>query len=620
MILLQAEDLTKSYNEKPLFTDISFGIHKGQKVALIAKNGTGKTTLLKILAGIEHADTGNVIIRNDLSLAYLDQNPTFDDDMKVLEGVFDLARDKKTWLNSFQETISINDTDVFTEDYLKEAHEQKESLQLKQILSQLEINNFEQKIGTLSGGQKKRLALAAVLIGEPDILLLDEPTNHLDVHMIDWLEKYLERANCTLFMVTHDRYFLDRVCNDIIEIDNGQLYRYKGNYSYFLEKRSERIHSENSLVEKSRNLMRKELEWMRRMPLARTTKSKARIDAFYDLKKTAESKRIDKDLKITFKAARLGKKIIEIDYISKKYDSNVLFDNFAYTFKPLEKIGIVGKNGSGKTTLLNVIAALEKPDKGQLNYGETLSIGYYRQEGISFNEDQKVIDIAKEIAEVIPMSDGSKVSASEFLRHFLFTNEMQYTPVSKLSGGEKRRLYLMTILMRNPNFLILDEPTNDFDILTLNVLEEYLNNFKGCVLMVSHDRFFMDKIVEHLFVFEENGVINDFPGNYTQYMLHKKAKELKYKKEITNQIVQKEKVNHIKEKPKKLSYKEQKEFDALELELEALENEKRTIEEDMTKNTLTHDEILQKSLRLEEILRLIDQKSDRWLELSLLTE
>jgi len=621
MIYLQVDNLSKSFNEKLLFENISFGVHKGQKIALIAKNGTGKSTLLKIIAGLETMSTGSIVMRNDLTYDYLDQNPVFDENLSVIEGVFASSKSIIKIVKEYEEALVTGDKKRLSNatDMMDQNNAWDYEAGIKQILGQLNITQLDQKIGELSGGQKKRLALAAVLISEPDLLILDEPTNHLDLDMIIWLEKYLERSNCTLLMVTHDRYFLDRVCNDILEIDEGKLFRYKGNYSYFLEKRNERIENENTVVEKSRNLLRKELEWMRRMPKARTHKSKARIETFYDIKEIASSKRIEKKIKLNLKGTRLGKKIMEINYIGKSFGDLKLLENFTYTFKRNEKIGIVGKNGCGKTTLLNILTSHVSPDSGNIDIGETVVMGYYEQDGIQFDENQRVIDIAKEIAEVVKMSDGSKVSAGEFLKQFLFTAEMQYTLVAKLSGGEKRRLYLMTVLMRNPNFLVLDEPTNDLDILTLNVLEDYLNAFNGCVLIVSHDRFFMDKIVEHLFVFEGETVVRDFPGNYSRYLDYKELKEEQARR-LQPKTERPVKEKNTNEKPKKLTYKEQKEFEALEAEISQLESEKTNIETILYDGSLQHEEVLEKSNRLGEIIKLLDKKSDRWLELSLMVE
>lgn len=621
MILLQAENLSKSYNEKWLFQSLSFGIHKGQKIALIARNGAGKTTLLRIIAGMEVTDTGAVVMRNDLTIGFLDQNPVFSEGATVMEAIFESDNPDMRTVKAYEEALAAGNKDSITEisDVMTRRNLWDYEATVKQILSELHLNNFEQAVATMSGGQRKRLALASVLISRPELIILDEPTNHLDLDMIVWLERFLERSNCTLLMVTHDRYFLDRVCNDIIEIDDGKLFRYKGNYGYFLEKRNERLDNQNTVTEKARNLFRKELDWMRQTPQARTTKSKSRIDSFYEVKEIASSRRIEKNVKLDMKSIRLGKKIMEINYISKSYGALQLLENFTYIFKPGEKIGIVGRNGCGKTTLLDILTGRIAPDKGTIDIGETVSMGYYTQEGIAFNEEQRVSDIIKEIADVVVMSNGNKISSSEFLRQFLFTNEMQFTPVSKLSGGEKRRLYLMTVLMRNPNFLVLDEPTNDLDILTLNVLEDYLINYRGCVLMVSHDRYFTDKIADHLFVFEGDTVVKDFPGNYSQYLAWKERQAAAEKK----QAPQKEKPVREKtaqEATKKLTYKEQKEFDTLSREIEALETEKQQLEQALYSENPKHEEVMSASARLGEIIRLLDEKSDRWLELGMLGE
>lgn len=621
MILLQAENLSKSYNEKSLFEGLSFGIHKGQKIALIAKNGTGKTTLLKILAGREDADTGTIVMRNDLSYAYLDQNPLFDDTLSVIESVFAGAGSEATIIKAYEQALLSGDKDriASTYDSMTRLNLWDYEAQLKQILGQLEITDFAQLTGALSGGQKKRLALASVLISRPELLILDEPTNHLDLDMIIWLERYLERLNCTLLMVTHDRYFLDRVCNDIIEMDDGRLYRYSGNYAYFLEKRDERIDNENMVVSRARNLYGRELEWMRQTPQARTTKSKSRIDSFYEVQEIASSKRIEKKINLDMKTTRLGKKIMEIYYIGKSYDGKKLLENFTYTFKRNERIGIVGKNGCGKTTLLDILTGHIPADSGYIDLGDTVKIGYYRQEGIQFKEEQRVIDIARDIADVIVMNNGNKVSVSEFLRQFLFTNEMQYTQVARLSGGERRRLYLMTVLMQNPNLLILDEPTNDLDILTLNVLEDYLCHFNGCVLMVSHDRYFMDKIVEHLFVFEGESVVKDFPGNYSDYLLYKERADVRARK-LQPKTEKTAREKPVIDRPVKLTYKEQKEYEALEAEIAELEAEKKQLEETLCTDATDHEKVMAVSARLGEIISLLDQKSDRWLELGMKTE
>jgi ATP-binding cassette subfamily F protein uup len=493
-------------------------------------------------------------------------------------------------------------------------------VKIKQMLSILKLDNLDQQVSTLSGGQLKRLALAVTLINEPDFLLLDEPTNHLDLDMIEWLEEYLMKTRTTLFMVTHDRYFLDRVCNEIIEIDEKAAYSYKGNYSYFLEKREERLISKNLSTEKAQNLLRTELEWMRRMPKARSHKAKYRIDSYYNLKEQADYRRNERQVDINVKSTRLGNKILVLDHVSKRFDDLVMFNDLSYTFSRFEKIGIIGRNGVGKTTFLNLITQQLAPDAGKIEIGETVVYGYYQQQGLQFRPDQKVIDIVKEIADVVTLGDGNQISISQFLTHFLFPPEMQYVPVSKLSGGEKRRLYLMTVLMRNPNFLILDEPTNDLDIVTLNILEEYLLNFQGCLIIVSHDRFFMDKLVDHLFIFEGEGMVYDFPGNYSDFRASRKIQELE---EAKLQAAEKQKANTTQVKTKaapagktKLSFKEQKELEQLESDLKNLEDEKKQIETEISTGSLEHNSLLEKSNRIGEVLKLIDEKTDRWLELN----
>jgi ATP-binding cassette subfamily F protein uup len=488
-------------------------------------------------------------------------------------------------------------------------------VKIKQILTQLAITNYQQKIGTLSGGEKKRVALAGVLINEPDFLILDEPTNHLDLSMIEWLEEYLKKTNSTLFMVTHDRYFLDRVCNDIIELDEGEIYRYKGNYTYFLKKREERLHNQQAEVEKARNLLRKEEDWVKRMPKARGTKAKYRIDKYHELKDIASQQREDKELSLDVKASRMGKKIIHLKHVSKGYDQQLFVKYFSYNFSRFEKVGIVGPNGCGKTTFLNMLAGIEQPDEGEIDKGETIKIGYYKQEGISFDEDQRVIDTVQEIADTIQMGDGRTFTAKQFLRYFLFEDKMQYVKVAKLSGGEKRRLYLLTVLMGKPNFLILDEPTNDLDIMTLSVLEEYLASFNGCVVIVSHDRYFLDNIIDHLFVFQGEGKIKDFPGNYSHY-------REKIRKAMTSDHKQEKEKKEKAAKPKKksVSYKVKKEFEELSKEIEQLEAEKKNLEQEMSEGMLDNDQAIEKSNRIGEINEVLEEKTMRWFELSEIME
>ena len=612
---LQVENISKSFGEITLFENLSFGINKGQNIALIAKNGIGKTSLLNIIAGEDSPDTGKISIRNGISISYLKQSPDFNPENSVIEQVFDSSSEIINVIKRYEVVINNND-----KSQLAQIMNEMDALQawdfevkVKQILSKLNIFDLSKKVKYLSGGQIKRVALANALINEPDLLILDEPTNHLDLEMIEWIEEYLKSTQSTMLMVTHDRYFLNRVCNEIIELDNNQLYTYNGNYNYFLEKRDLRIQNHNSNVERAQNLLRKELDWMRRSPQARTTKSKSRIDAFYDLEKKASQKRSENKINLNIKSSRLGKKILELYYINKSFDNNLLIKDFSYKFVRGEKIGIIGVNGSGKSTLLNIITQSLKPDSGKIEVGETVNYGYYRQEGISFNENQRVIDAVKEIAEVVILGDGKKLSIKQFLNYFLFPNEMHHHHISKLSGGERRRLYLLTILMKNPNFLILDEPTNDLDIMTLNVLEEYLINFSGCVVIVSHDRYFMDKIVDHIFVFEDGGKIKDFPGNYSNYKDYKTKLELSAKKSAKKSNTQ-EKTGKPKS-VKKFSYKEKREYEILESEIESLNKEKEILETEISSNTLDTNELISKSSRLGEVINLLDSKELRWLEL-----
>ncbi len=624
---LQIENLTKSFGDLLLFEGISFGVSEGQRIALIAKNGTGKTTLLNIIAGLEDKDSGNVVFRRDLKISFLQQDPSFSGELSVLEACFSSD-------NEVIKTLARYESYMLHEESGKE-HPKGESLEelmhlmdyhkawdyetrVKQILSQLKIKDFDKKVGLLSGGQLKRVALANALICEPDLLIMDEPTNHLDLEMIEWLENYLTRSNITLLMVTHDRYFLDRVCNVILELENRNIFSYSGNYSYYLEKHQERIEVFNAELDRANNLFRKELDWMRRQPQARATKARARIDSFKDLEVKVSQKFVEKNVKLSVKSSYLGSKIFEAKYISKSYGDLKLLDNFYYNFARFEKVGIVGKNGTGKSTFLKMLMGEEKPDSGSFDIGETVVFAYYSQTGLKFNEEMKVIDAVRDIAEEINIGDGKKLSASQFLQHFLFTPETQHNFIHKLSGGEKRRLYLCTVLMRNPNFLVLDEPTNDLDILTLNILEDYLADFKGCVLVVSHDRYFMDKIVDHMLVFEGDAKIRDFPGNYSQYrdwleVQQEKERLEKSVKAVNNQ----QDTNRQKsERPRKLSYKEQKELENLEIEIQALESEKKDIETTLSSGECSGTEIEKMAIKLSEISASIEKKSDRWLELS----
>ena len=614
---LQVENLSKSYGDLTLFEGISFGVGQGQKIALIAKNGTGKTSLLNIIAGIDSQDSGEIIFRNDIKVAYLQQNPDLDHNNTVLNEVFNSNDPVLSVIRDYEKALETNDQEKMTEmiekmdQYKAWDYENK----VKQILSKLKITNFDQVIGQLSGGQKKRVGMAKVLITNPDFLILDEPTNHLDLEMIEWLEEYLNKSKGTLLMVTHDRYFLDRVCNEIIELDANSIFTYKGNYSYYLEKRAERIENSNAEVGKAQKLLKTEQEWMRRMPQARGTKAKYRIDAFYELKKKAASGFKEDSMELDIKSARLGKKILELDGLHKSFGDLTILNDFSYKFQRGEKIGIVGKNGTGKSTFLNIITQNLEADSGTIEIGETVVYGYYKQDGISINEDERIIDVIKEIAESIDLGNGKVMSASQFLEYFLFPPKTQYNYVSKLSGGEKRRLYLMTVLMRNPNFLILDEPTNDLDIMTLNVLEDYLLNFKGCLIIVSHDRYFMDKVVDHMFVFEGKGKIRNFPGNYTIYRdtITEEEKEIK---KLDKQVKPKKEKPKSNNNAKKLSFKEKREFEQLEIDLEQLNQEKEDLEQALSSGTLSNDDLMEKSSRIQTVIDLIDEKELRWLELS----
>lgn len=617
MNYLQAEGITKSYGDLVLYSGINLSVEKEQHVAIIANNGAGKTSLLRILAGADTPDTGSVIVRNDLTVGYLEQEPNLNHELTVIEEVFESSDLTMQTVKEYEEACQSNDTERLANatNAMDHAKAWNYESRIKQILSQLNINNFAQKVGQLSGGQKKRLALAKTLIHEPDILILDEPTNHLDLNMIEWLETFLNTSKCTLIMVTHDRYFLDRVCNIIYEIDDKQIFKYRGNYSYFLAKREERIYNQNSEIEKARQLYKKELDWINRMPQARGTKAKYRIDAFEDIKDAAFKSIKNEQMQIDIKSARLGTKIIDMFSIYKRFGEKVLLDDFTYQFKRGEKIGIVGTNGIGKTTLLNIITGNEPCDKGKIEVGTTIQMGYYKQEDVSFNNDKRVIEVIQEIAEDIAMSDGRRLSPTQFLNYFLFPHSMHYAYISKLSGGERKRLYLMTVLMRNPNFLILDEPTNDLDIVTLNVLEDYLAQYDGCVLIVSHDRFFMDKVVDHLFVFEGNGKIKDYPGNYTQYR-EWKSQKAKIESSTVKAEQPQTKVKERPEEKRRLTFKEKKEFEQLETDIDALETEKKQIEDALSGGESDAQKIMELSARFEEVKKQLDEKSDRWIELS----
>ena len=585
---LEVQSLTKSFGSLVLFENISFSIAERQKVGLIAKNGTGKSTLLSLLSGKDGYDSGDIIYRRDLKVGFLEQSPVFDPDDTVLDACFNHHGDDEKVLKA------------------------------KQILTQLKIRNLQQPMGQLSGGQQKRVALANVLITEPDLLILDEPTNHLDLEMIEWLEGFLNRGNKTLLMVTHDRYFLDRVCSVILEIDDRTIYTYRGNYSYYLEKRQERIDNRRAEIARANNLYRTELDWMRRQPQARGHKAKYREDAFYDLERIAKSRIEERAIRLKASNVYIGSKIFECQYISKAFDDTVIMKDFYYNFSRFEKMGIVGNNGTGKSTFLKMLLGQMAPDDGRIVIGETVRFGYFSQEGLKFDDQQKVIDVVRDIAEYVDLGSGRHLSASQFLQHFLFTPEQQHNYVYKLSGGEKRKLYLCTVLMRNPNFLVLDEPTNDLDIVTLQILEEYLQDFPGCVIVVSHDRYFMDKVVDHLLVFKGQGEIKDFPGNYTQY---REWQALQPKEAVSaSKPAQIATVNSTLTMPKqgkrKMSFKEKREFEQLEREIEALETEKKQIEEALSSGSLSVNEITTMSKRLPQLTDELDEKSMRWLELS----
>jgi len=624
---LSVEAVSKSYGAKKLFDSISFGLNQGQRTALIAKNGAGKSTLLKIITGKEIPDAGTVTFRKDITVTYLDQNPLFDENSTVLEAIYNTGNPALNAVRDYELAL-----EAFENDYNDETQKRLElctakidelnawdtDSKVKEVLQRLKIAFLDKKISMLSGGQKKRVALAKVLIDEPHLLILDEPTNHLDVEMIEWLENYLVSLNLTLLLVTHDRYFLDSVCTEIIEIDNTKLYTYKGNFQYYVEKKAERESIESSEIDKAKNLFRRELEWVRKMPKARGTKSKSRLNAFEDTKDKAFSGKTETKLELGVKMSRIGGKILEFVKIKKAFGDTKIVNEFSYIFKKGEKIGVIGKNGVGKSTFLNMIMGLEKPDSGDIQTGETIVFGYYSQEGLKLNEDKRVIEVVKDIAEFIPLADGTKLSASGLLTKFLFPPDVQYSMVSKLSGGERRRLYLMTILIKNPNFLILDEPTNDLDIVTLSVLEDFLTAFQGCVLIVTHDRYFMDKMVDHLFVFEGAGVVRDFPGNYTEYRDKKELeeKQLGSTTVTTTQPIELPVINKTEGSKRKISFKEKFEYEQLEKEIAELEAEKNRLTELLSAGTSNANEIADYSIKIGNVIAALDEKTLRWLELS----
>ena len=586
--MLEVRNLTKSFGSLVLFENICFSVAQGQKVGLIAKNGTGKSTLLSIIAGHEGADSGSVVFRRDVKVGFLEQSPRFNPEESVLDACFN------------------------------HKGEEEKVLKAKQVLTQLKINDLSQPMGQLSGGQQKRVALANALINEPDILILDEPTNHLDLEMIEWLEDFLSRGRKTLLMVTHDRFFLDRVCSVIIELDDRQTYTYRGNFSYYLEKRQERIDARRAEIARANNLYRTELEWMRRQPQARGHKARYREEAFYELEKVAKQRMEERQMRLKSSNVYIGSKIFECQYITKVFDDKkVIMRDFYYNFNRFEKMGIVGNNGTGKSTFVKMLLGELQPDNGKIVVGETVRFGYFSQEGLKFNDTQKVIDVITDIADYVDLGNGKHLSASQLLQHFLFTPEQQYNYVSKLSGGEKRKLYLCTVLMRNPNFLVLDEPTNDLDITTLSILEEYLQDFPGCVIVVSHDRFFMDRVVDHLLVFKGDGVINDFPGNYSQYREWSALQSKETEKAKDNESKEKKTAaSYRNDTRRKLSFKEKREFEQLEKEIASLEAERKTLEEQLCSGTLSVDELTEKSRRLPMLKEELEEKEMRWLELS----
>ena len=623
MNYLSGENLRKDLGERILFTDLDLSINKGEKVALVANNGTGKSSLLKILAGVEDPDRGVVRVRKGVRLAYLSQEPQFEEHLTIQELIDSSSSNVLSIIRAYEEALEQNSKEhnPQTERNLSDASTAMDEAdawdferKLKELLSRFNIHEYQQPIKSLSGGQKKRMAIALVLLQQPDLLLLDEPTNHLDLEMIEWLEKYLSKSGISLLMVTHDRYFLDTVCTHILELADSKLKLYKGNYAYFLEKKAELEAAENVEIGKAHQLMKSELDWMRRSPKARTTKSKSRIQAFYDTEKKAKSGKTTQELSLSVKMTRIGGKILELKKLYKSFDENVILKGFDYTFKKGERIGIVGKNGTGKSTFLNMIMGLEDPDSGKINRGDTIVFGYYSQQGMKLKPGKRVIEVLKDVADVIELANGAKITASQLLNKFLFPPAMQHQFVEKLSGGEKRRLYLLTVLMKNPNFLILDEPTNDLDILTLNKLEDFLADFKGCILLVSHDRYFLDRLVDHLFVFKGAGEIKDFNGTYTEFRLQQDAQQKQDKVQYQEEKV---KAKPKTEKPKtKLSFKEKYEFETLESEIEELENKKAELEQQLNDNSSDYEMATSISNELGGVITALNTKSDRWLELS----
>lgn len=614
MNYLSVENISKSFGARTLFENVSFGINKDQKIAFVAKNGTGKSTILNIINGLDFPDTGQIVMRKGIRMEFLSQEPNLQDELTIEESIFASDNDILKVIERYEKALeNMDDQEAYqlAFDQMDQYNAWDFETQYKQILFKLKLEDLKLKVKNLSGGQRKRLALAIVLINKPDLLILDEPTNHLDLEMIEWLEDYFAKESITLFMVTHDRFFLERVCNEIIELDNGKIYQYKGNYSYYLQKKEERIASENASIDKAKNLFVKELDWMRRQPKARTTKSKSRQDDFYIIKEKAHSRRKEHQLELEINMERMGSKIIEMHNVSLNYGDKVILKNYNYTFNRGERIGIIGKNGTGKSTFLNILTQTIQPDAGKVIIGETIKVGYYTQSGINPKPEQKVIDIIKEYGEYIPLTKGRMISAGQLLERFLFDRKKQHDFVEKLSGGELKRLYLCTVLIQNPNFLILDEPTNDLDIVTLNVLENFLLDYPGCLLVVSHDRYFMDKIVDHLFVFRGEGEIEDFPGNYSDFRAYEDSVE-PVKEEP------KEKVNWKENQPKKagLSFNEQKEYAKIERDIKDLEYKKKEIEDLFSAGTLSDEELVAKGVDLQKIIDALEEKEMRWFELS----
>jgi len=609
---LNVENISKSYGEVTLFKGITFSIHKGQKIAFIAKNGTGKTSILKIISGEDSSDSGNITYRKNIAVSFLSQDPKFDDSLTIEQSVFNSENPILKVIANYEKAILKSEDE---ENYQK-AFEDMElfqawdfETQYKQILFKLKLDKINQKVGELSGGQKKRLSLANALINKPDLLVLDEPTNHLDLEMIEWLESYFAKENITLFMVTHDRYFLERVCNEILELDQGELHSYKGNYSYYLEKRKDRVERQAIEHGKVKQLFKKELSWMRKQPKARTTKSKSRIDDFKEIKQRAQQRRVEHEVQLELNMERLGTKIVELVKVSKSYEEKVILDQFNYMFQRGERVGIIGKNGTGKSTFLDILTGKTGPESGKIIIGDTVKFGYYTQNGIKVKEDQKVIDVVRDFGDFIPLKKGKQISAQQLLERFLFSRQKQYDFVEKLSGGERKRLYLCTILIQNPNFLILDEPTNDLDIVTLNVLESFLLDFPGCVIVVSHDRYFMDKVVDHLLVFKGNGDVEDFPGNYSDYRSYEDSKPV-FKKEPKKDKIWKGSSKN------KLSYNEEKELKNIETKIKSLVYKKKELEKEFVNDSLSQDKILLMSKKLEKVINEINTREERWFELS----